>query len=211
MGFAYRGNWALVTGASSGIGEAFARELGARGMNVALSARSRGRLQGVAAELRERHGVDARVLVADLAHPRGADELVQAVHAQGVDVYLLVNNAGFGSYGRFETLPPAREQGQVQVNCASLVRLAQAFLPGMQARASGGVINVASTAAFQPTPGMAVYGATKAFVLHFSEALWAENRPRGVRVLALCPGATRTRFFEALGASVCTRSPARRA
>lgn len=199
MAFEYDGHWALVTGASSGIGEAFAHALAQRHMNLLLSARRRDRLQGLAQALRRDHGVSAEALPADLSRTQGADELAMAVRDKGVEVHLLVNNAGFGSYGGFETLPAAREQGQVQVNCASVVCLAHAFLRGMQVRGRGGIINVASTAAFQPTPGMAVYGATKAFILHFSEALWAENRDRGVHVLALCPGATKTRFFAALG------------
>lgn len=198
MDFAYRDQWALVTGASSGIGEAFARALAARGMHLLLTARRRERLQALADELAARHGVETRALPADLAAAAGVEALIADVGAAQVPVHLLVNNAGFGSYGRFETLPPEREQAQVQVNCASLVRLAHAFLPAMQQRGAGAVVNLASTAAFQPTPGMAVYGATKAFVLHFSEALWAENRARGVRVLALCPGGTRTEFFAAL-------------
>ncbi len=198
MGFRYRDHWALVTGASSGIGEAFALELAALGMNLLLTARRHDLLQTLAGDLVRRHGIEARALPADLSTPDGLEQLVAAVDAEGVPVHLLVNNAGFGSYGRFDSLPPEREQAQVQVNCASVVRLARACLPAMLERGDGGIINVASTAAFQPTPGMAVYGATKAFVLHFSEALWAENRARGVRVLALCPGGTRTGFFEAL-------------
>jgi short-subunit dehydrogenase len=177
---------ALVTGASSGIGAAFARALAARGCRLVLVARSKDKLEAVAAAL----PVETEVLAADLSQPG-----VTLRPRSSVDI--LINNAGVGAYGRFEETPDP--SAQIQLNCASLVRLTQAFLPPMLERKSGVIINVASTAAFQPVPYMAVYGATKAFVLSFSEALWAETRGRGVEVLALCPGATETEFFATAG------------
>ncbi len=197
----YRNRTALVTGASMGIGAAFARELAARGANVVLVARSTGKLRELAAELARSYAVGAEVVATDLSKPGAAKSVFDAVVARGLHVDFLVNNAGFGTYGRFDELPGARQLDEIMLNCAALVGLTHAFLPGMVSRGSGGVINVASTAAFQPVPYMAVYGATKAFVLSFSEALWAENRARGVRVLALCPGATETPFFEVVGAA----------
>lgn len=120
--------------------------------------------------------------------------------ATGTVVDVLINNAGFATYGRFETIPWTRQRDEVLVNCMAAIELTHLLLPGMQARSDGAVINVASTAAFQPDPYMAIYGATKAFLLSFSEAVWAENRHRGIRVLALCPGATQTGFFDVVGA-----------
>lgn len=199
MGFDYRGGAALITGASSGIGEAFAHELATRGMSVVLVARSEGRLHTLAASLVRDHGVRAEVIVADMSEPGAAQAILAETQARDVRVHLLVNNAGFATYGPFDTLDPARDHEEVQVNVAAVVSMAHAFLPQMIERGAGGIINLASTAAFQPLPYMAVYGASKAFVLSFSEALWAENRTRGVRVLALCPGATKTAFFDVAG------------
>lgn len=190
---------ALVTGASSGIGAAFARALAARGANLVLAARSTEKLEALAAELAARHGIAATAIPVDLARPGAGAELGRELARRGLVVDVLVNNAGFATYGAFEALPPERERDEVQVNVAAVVELAHAFLPGMLARRRGAVVNVASTAAFQPVPYMAVYGATKAFVLSFSEALWAEARGRGVSVLALCPGQTETAFFDVAG------------
>lgn len=194
--FEYRGNTALITGASSGIGAEFARALAARGMGVVLVARSEGKLRGLADELVRDHGIRAEVIAADVSEAGAAQEVLRETQARGIRVHLLVNNAGFGTHGPFETLDPERERAEVLTNVAGVVDMAHAFVPGMLARGSGGVINVASTAAFQPLAYMAVYAATKAFVLSFSEALWEEYRPRGLRVLALCPGATETPFFD---------------
>ena len=197
--FLYQGKTALITGASGGIGAAFARALAARGANVILVARSEDRLRAPGEELARDHGVRAEVVAADLTRPGAAGELRAAVAARGLMVDLLVNNAGFGTYGRFGTLAPEREHDEVALNVAAMVDLTHLFLPAMLERGDGGVINLASTSAFQPLPYMAVYGATKAFVLSFSEALWAECRGRGVRVLALCPGPTATGFFAVVG------------
>ena len=186
---------ALITGASSGIGEAFARALAARGDDVVLVARSAGRLEALAAELSAKNGVRAHVLPADLADPGAVDALVAELTARDVTVATLINNAGFGTHGEFASLDAARERDEVLVNVLAPVMLARALLPAMIARKSGAIVNVGSTASFQPVPYMAVYGATKAFVLSFSEALAEEVRAHGVRVVALCPGQTDTAFF----------------
>lgn len=198
--FNYTGKTALITGASSGIGEAFARILAERGMNLALVARSEDKLRIVAQTLSEQHGIRAEVIPADLCREDAAQQVYQRVQELGIPIDLLVNNAGFGTYGYFETLSPEREHQEIMLNVTALVDLTHAFLPAMLERRDGGVINVASIAAFQSLPYQAVYGAGKAFVLSFSLALWGEYRKRGVRVLALCPGPTATKFFAALGA-----------
>lgn len=192
---------ALITGASAGIGSEFGLQLADRGYDVVLVARRRDRLEALAARIRALPpGVRAEVVVADLAAPGGVESVVTATERLGLRVELLVNNAGFGTHGYFERLSPAREHDEIALNCAAPVALAHAFLPGMLERRRGGVINVASTAAFQPVPYMAVYGATKAFVRSFSEALHEEVRGRGVRVVCLCPGPTATEFFDVASA-----------
>jgi uncharacterized protein len=189
---------ALITGASAGIGLEFAKRLAERGYDVILSARRRDRLDELAARLRAEHGgIRVEVIVADLQDSDAPAAIVAETARLGMGVDLLVNNAGFGTHGHFETLPPDRERGEIAVNVAALVALTHAFLPAMLERGQGGVINVASTAAFQPVPYMAVYAATKAFVRSFSEALHEEVQARGVRVIALCPGPTATEFFDA--------------
>ena len=185
----------LITGASSGIGEAFARELAARGDELILVARSAGRLEALAADLSGKHRVRVHVLPADLTGPGAVDALVGELTARKLTVTMLINNAGFGSHGEFATLDGGRERDEVLVNVLAPVMLTHALLPAMIARKSGAIINVGSTASFQPVPYMAVYGATKAFVLSFSEALAEEVRAHGVRVVALCPGQTDTAFF----------------
>ncbi|MBC8075539.1 MAG: SDR family oxidoreductase [Chloroflexales bacterium] len=195
----FRGKTALVTGASSGIGEAFARQLAAQGADVVLVARSEARLEALASELTARHGVSATVIAADLSAEGAAARLYDTIRVRGLALDVLINNAGFGSYGAFEQLDAAREHDEIMLNVTALVDLTRAAIPELLAR-KGAVINVASIAAFQPIPYMAVYGATKAFVLSFSEALWAQYRTSGLRVLVLCPGATATAFFESVGA-----------
>ncbi len=197
--FDYRGKTVLVTGASSGIGKAFAHAFAGRGANVILVARSEQKLRDLAAELSRVHGVAANVIVADLERENAAGGVKDGVNKLGLSVDVLVNNAGFGTHGRFEALEPEREHAQVMLNVVAVADLTHAFLPAMTARGHGAIINVASTAAFQPDPYMATYGATKAFVLSFSEALWAENRRTGVAVLALCAGATATNFTAVVG------------
>ncbi len=189
---------ALVTGASGGIGADLARELAGDGHDLILVARSTAALDALAAELKQRHGVDVRVLPADLARPGAAAELFARIGASEVDV--LVNNAGFGDHGPFHAADPARIDGMIALNIAALTALTRLFLPGMVARKRGRVLNVASTAAFQPGPMMAVYCASKAYVLSFSLALGDELRGSGVTVTALCPGATATDFMRVAGA-----------
>jgi short-subunit dehydrogenase len=195
----YRGKTALVTGASSGIGTAFAEALAGRGCDLVLVARSAGALAVLAQRLRSEHGVRVETLAQDLTAPGAAQAVQQETDRLGLGVNILVNNAGFGSVGRFDTIAAQRSAREVALDVAAVVELAHAFLPGMVARGEGAVVNVASTAAFQPVPYMSVYGASKAFVLSFSQALWAEYRSLGVRVLALCPGPVDTNFFAVAG------------
>jgi uncharacterized protein len=188
---------ALITGASSGIGAAFAAALAKQGMNVVLVARSEDRLQQLAHTLQVQHGIRADVLVQDLTKPEAATAVYQAVESFGIGVDLLVNNAGFGDYGAFGDRPRQKQLDMIQLNISALVDLTHQFLPQMQQRQAGSILNIASIAGFQPMPYLAVYAATKAFVLSFSEALWAENRSQGVHVMAVCPGPTESSFFEA--------------
>ena len=197
----YQGRWAVVTGASSGLGRGFAARLAERGMSLILTGRNEIRLAEVAGEIRRAAPhVEVETVAADLSRPSGVSALLD--HIGGRPIEVLVNNAGFGSYGPFAQSDPEREASEIAVDVSAVVALAHAFLPGMLARRSGGILNVASTIAFQPAPYQAVYAASKAFVLSFSQALWAEARASGVAVTALCPGPTRTGFVEALGADV---------
>jgi uncharacterized protein len=185
---------ALITGASAGLGIDFARQLNARGNRLVLAARRKDRLEALAAELG-----NARAVEIDLSEAGAADRLMTELAAHGEHVELLVNNAGFGLTGRFAELDGRRQRQMIDLNCGALVELAHEVLPGMIERKSGAILNVASTAAFQPGPGMAVYFATKAFVLAFSEALHEEVKAQGVKVSALCPGPTATEFGEVAG------------
>lgn len=191
---------ALVTGASSGIGEDFARQLAARGHDVTLVARRTERLQALAKELRQQHSVKVSVHTADLETHAGRAPVATMLRTKGP--WLLVNNAGFGSRGRFVDLDPKRETAEVELNVLALHELTAAVLPGNVAARSGAVVNVASTAAYQAIPYMATYAATKAFVLHFTEAIALELKGTGVRAMALCPGPTRTEFEDVAGVSV---------
>ena len=188
---------ALVTGASGGIGEAFARQLAKRGHDVVLVARRRERLEKLAAELSQAHGIGAEVIEADLADD-GAVATVEERLRRG-DIDVLVNNAGFGTRGEFAALPLGRELEELDVNVRALMRLTHAALGPMVERGRGAIVNVASTGAFQPVPYMSTYAATKAFVLHFSEGLHEEVKSKGVTVTCLCPGATRTEFQKVAG------------
>ncbi len=198
--FDFRGKTALITGASSGIGREFAYALARRGAKLLLVARSRDKLHDLTAELRRDYACDADFLAVDLSTTDAVPTVGHLLKATGTVVDVLINNAGFAAYGRFETIPWTLQRDEMLVNCMAAIELTHLLLPGMQARSDGAVINVASTAAFQPDPYMAIYGATKACLLSFSEAVWAENRHRGIRVLALCPGATQTGFFDVVGA-----------
>lgn len=193
--FSYRGKTALVTGASSGIGAEFACSLAQRGMNLVLVARAEEKLRELAADLTKQSGVTVHVVPADLRREDAVSSVAAAVAGLGLQVDLLVNNAGVMSYGAFETIDPAIDHAEILVNVAALVGLTHRFLPGMLERREGGVINVASIAGFQPIPFLAVYSATKAFVISFSVALWEECRDRNVHVMGLCPGTTSTELF----------------
>jgi hypothetical protein len=195
----YKDKVALVTGASSGIGKVYAEELAAKGSHVILVARSRDKLAALASELSKKYGVKAYALDSDLSKPGAAGRLAEEIAALGLNVDILINNAGFGTHGRFEELSSEREQEEIMLNVAAIVDMTHQFLPYMQQQKEGIIVNVASLAAFQPSAYMAVYSATKAFVLSFTEALWAENRRSGVRFLVLCPGATETGFFDVVG------------
>jgi uncharacterized protein len=190
---------ALITGASSGLGAEFASQLAARGHDVVLVARSGDRLEAEARRIRAEHGVKAEVIVQDLVEPDAAQRIKIELDARGLQVGLLVNNAGFGTCGRFEEISGARDHDQLMVNVVALVDLSHKLLPGMLANGGGAVVNIASTAAFQPSPYFAVYSAAKTFVLNFSLALRNEYRGRGVKVLAVCPGPVPTGFVEAIG------------
>jgi hypothetical protein len=185
---------ALITGASAGLGEEFARQLAGKGLRLVVVARRRERLDALVADLD-----DARALALDLSAPDSCQRLMADLAAAGERVELLVNNAGFGLAGRFANLDAAQQRMMIDLNCGLLTELARAVVPGMIERRSGRILNVASTAAFQPGPGMAVYFATKAFVLSFSEALHEELRPHDIKVTALCPGPTATEFGKVAG------------
>lgn len=185
---------ALITGASAGLGAEFARQLSKRGYRLVLAARRKDRLDSLAAQLG-----DARSVEIDLSSEGAAAELIRNLSDAGETVDLLVNNAGFGLHGRFDKADPRRLRQMVDLNCGAVTDLCRAVLPAMVERRSGAILNVASTAAFQAGPGMAVYFATKAYVLSLSEALHEEVRRFGVRVTALCPGPTRTEFGEVAG------------
>lgn len=192
--------WAVITGASSGFGAIFADQLAKRGLSLLLAGRDEARLGAVAQRVRQTAAVEVELVVGDLGTEAGVDALTARLDGRTVEV--LVNNAGFGTYGRFAELDAHREHELVAVNVDALVRLTHAVLPGMLARGHGGILNVASTIAFQPGTYQATYGASKAFVLSLSQALWAETRGSGVTVTALCPGPTRTGFVDALGSDV---------
>jgi uncharacterized protein len=187
--------WAVVTGASSGIGAEMARILAERGYALVLVARREERLQALAAEIRTgRPALGIEVVTLDLEDRDAPLDLVETLAERGITVHTLVNNAGFGLRGKFATLPFERQIGMIELNVTALTRLCRLVLPGLMERRWGGIINVASTAAFQAGPNMAVYYATKAYVLSLSEALHEEAKPRNVVVTALCPGPTPTEF-----------------
>ena len=188
----------IVTGASSGIGDRIARLLAGRGLGVTLVARREDRLRTLAKEL-EATGVRAEVVTADLAEPDSRDALVAAVADRGLTVDVLVNNAGFSTTGPVHRSDPSREIAMIRTNVEAVAHLCTAFLPGMVERRRGAVLNVASTAAFQPLPGQAGYSASKAFVLAYSRAVHAELKGTGVTLTVLCPGPVETEFAEAAG------------
>jgi len=195
----YRGRTALITGASSGLGAEFARQLAARGSDLVLVARRVDRLEALAAGLRDQHGITATVIPADLSLPRAGATLAAETARLGLEVHSLVASAGFGTYGEFLDEDGARIAEEIAVNVAALVDVTHAFYPELLRHGDGMLLTLASTAAYQPLPSMAVYGATKSFVLSFTEALWYEARTCGLKVLALCPGVTSTEFTDVAG------------
>lgn len=195
----WRGKWALITGASAGIGVALARELAAGGANLVLTARRKDRLDQLARELSSSHKVRTEVFPADLTQPSTAEVIFGFTEERGISVELLVNNAGFGAYGELQTVEPSRLLDMVQVNCGAVVHLTRLYLPQMVERRSGDILILASTAAFQAVPYISTYAATKAFDLLFAEGLAEEMKPYGVRVCALCPGSTESEFAEVAG------------
>lgn len=194
------GKTALVTGASSGIGKAFAELLAQKGYAVVLTARRSDRLESLAAELRNRHGVATHTLVADLSHPDASQRIASELQSRGLRIDVLVNNAGYGVPGSYANVPWSDHQRFMQVMVTAVLDLTYRLLPGMVERGWGRIINIASVAGMVPAPaGHTLYGASKAFVIRLSEALAAENRPKGVNVTAVCPGFTWSEFHDVTG------------
>jgi uncharacterized protein len=192
----WAGKWALVTGASAGIGKAIAEQLAAAGANLIVTARRTERLVALASDLSAKHGVKVDVIQADLTHPGATRDIHAFTTGKGLEIDLLVNNAGFGAFGRIHDIPVERLLEMIQVNCLAVVELTRLYLPAMIGRRRGDVLIVASTASFQPVPFISVYAATKAFDLIFAEGIAEEVRSFGVSVCALCPGTTETEFQE---------------
>jgi uncharacterized protein len=188
---------ALITGASGGIGACFARALAARGRNLVLVARSKDKLAALQSEISAKHSLRVEVIEQDLSVVGAAERLATILNERGILVDLLVNNAGFGAHGEFWKLPLSRQSEMLRLNIMTLTELAHLLLPAMIERRGGGIINISSTASFQPIPYISVYAATKAYVTSFSMGLAEEVAPYGVKVLALCPGGTATNFFDA--------------
>ncbi len=203
--FDYRGSTALITGASKGLGKAFAEALAARGMTLVLVARSGDALRELAESLELKHNVQCIPLNADLANPDAATQISDELERRRIQVDLLINNAGLGLTGSFLSHDLKKKQSEIQVNVQALVELSHLFGRGMAKRKSGGIINLASNASFQPLPYMATYAATKAFVLFFSEALQFEIAGSGVHVMAACPGPTATSFFDGVSTNVSAK------
>lgn len=195
----WRGKWALVTGASAGIGQALARQLAAGGANLILTARRLDRLEQFAAELKAKYAILTEVFAADLALPDAPEKIFAFTSGRGLAVELLVNNAGFGQFGEVPQVQAQRLLDMVQVNCSAVVHLTRLYLPEMIARKHGDILILASVAAFQAVPYISVYAATKAFDLLFAEGLAEEMRPHGIRVCALCPGSTESEFHQVAG------------
>ena len=198
---AWQGKWALVTGASAGIGEAIAAELAESGVNLVLTARRRERLDLLAERLQTLHSIQTQVIVADLTLPQAPQQIFAATEGAGRTIDILINNAGFGEYGEFLASSLEMQVAMVQVNCAAVVHLTRLFLPAMASRRRGDVMIVSSTAAYQPVPYLATYGATKAFDRMLAEALAEEMNRHNVRVSALCPGPTESEFGQVAGAN----------
>jgi short-subunit dehydrogenase len=190
----WRGKWALVTGASAGIGTALAKELATGGTNLVLTARRKDRLEELAKTLSAEHGVKTEVFSADLADPSAPERIFTFTNERGIAIDLLINNAGFGQYGEFRSVERQRLLDMIQVNCNAVVHLTRLYLPEMVARRRGDVLILASMASFQAVPYISTYAATKAFDLLLAEGLAEEMSPYGIRVCALCPGSTESEF-----------------
>jgi short-subunit dehydrogenase len=197
----YNDRWALITGASSGIGAEFASQLAGRGMHLILAARRKDAMTELATNLNTRHGTRCHIIAIDLSEPDAGRRLFDEIRRLQVDVELLVNNAGIGLIGQIQSTTPEDVRRMLNLNLMTLADLTYRVLPSMLERGHGAIINMSSQAAFQPVAFMAGYAASKSFILHFSEALWAEVRSRGVTVTAVCPGVTRTDFFDKAGAA----------
>jgi hypothetical protein len=195
----WRGKWALVTGASAGIGVALARELAAGGTNLVLTARRKERLEELAQELQAKHQIKTSIFVADLAEPDAPEKIYAYTRERNLEIELLINNAGFGAYGELHAVEAHRLLEMVQVNCSAVAHLTRLYLPEMVARRHGDVLILASTASFQAVPYISTYAATKAFDLLFAEGLAEEMKPYGIRVCALCPGSTESEFHSVAG------------
>jgi len=195
----WQGKWALVTGASAGIGVALATQLSAGGTHLVLTARRRGRLEELSRKLKDANGIQTEIVVADLAQTDAPGEIFRFTKEKGIAVEILINNAGFGQYGEFAEVETQRLLDMVQVNCTAVVHLTRLYLPDMIARRRGHVLILASTASFQAVPYISTYAATKAFDLLFAEGLAEEMKPHGIRVCALCPGSTESEFHAVAG------------
>ena len=195
----WSGKWALVTGASAGIGVALAEELASGGTNLVLTARRKDRLEELARKLTATHKIDSAVFPADLADSSAPEKILAFTKERGIEIEVLINNAGFGQYGEFHSIEKQRLLDMVQVNCHAVVHLTRLYLPEMVARRRGGVLILASTASFQAVPYISTYAATKAFDLLFAEGLAEEMKPYGIRVCALCPGSTESEFHDVSG------------
>lgn len=195
----WRDKWALVTGASAGIGKAIAEELAAGGTHLVLTARRRDRLEELAKQFRSHYKISVEIFEADLVKPSAPNQIFEFTKEKGIAVDLLVNNAGFGQYGELSLVDPQRLLDMVQVNCSAVLHLTSLYLPDMIARRGGDVLIVSSTAAFQAVPYISTYAATKAFDLYLAEGLVEEMKPHGIRVCALCPGTTESEFHDLAG------------
>ena len=195
----WKGKWALVTGASAGIGKALAEELAAGGTHLLLTARRRDRLEELASLLRSKFQIQAEIFEADLSRPSAPQEIFNFAQEKGIAIDLLINNAGFGQFGELTAVDTQRLLDMVQVNCTAVLHLTRLFLPQMIARRRGDVLIVASTASFQAVPYISTYAATKVFDLYLAEGLAEEMKPHGIRVCALCPGTTQSEFHEVAG------------
>jgi short-subunit dehydrogenase len=203
----WTGEWALITGASAGIGVALATQLASEGTHLILTARRQDRLEALAEKLRSTHGVRTEVFAADLAQPIAPQQIYDFTQQKKIEIDLLINNAGFGQYGELPTVETQRLLDMVQVNCLAVVHLTRLYLADMVARKRGAVLILASTASFQAVPYISTYAATKAFDLLFAEGLAEEMKPHGIRVCALCPGSTESEFHAVAGQEEFSRAP----